>query len=400
MAATVIEAQSPSTPNATSFVRTYYSVLGLSEVNKVDGVEQSFYIDGQFVTYYQEPLIPTASLPPPFVVIELPAAARSALSTALFEPQFENRRDLKQEETKYFLMSQRPPALERVTVPNELPGVGWIAYSTRISGLFKASLALANFPFDEQTLWVNVTATSPMFIGRYAGDWLPTLDPVAGVDEVIGWDILGSRTRNSSTYYPEYGLDFPRKSWAITMKRKPAYYLNKIVFGIVIITFMSIFSFLIDPRDTNRPMAAMTSFMGIVTYLFVISTDVPKVAYLTKLDMFVNASFAVVAVNFFIHIFLYVVATAADRALDDAKKQAERAAKKYDAAPPMPRLPTKAAYEDGTPDAPADDSTAPDADEDPTGWWTVAHRLARPIDALLLVLHTVAYTIVTVLLNR
>merc|ERR1719333_1345150 len=155
-------------------------------------------------------------------------------------------------------------------------------------------------------------------------------------------------------------------------------------------------TFAINPRDTNRPVAAMTAFLGIVTYLFVISTDVPKVAYLTRMDRFVNLSFYFVFGDFTMHLIFYVIVTAADAAeakaiaAEEARKNKEDDYKVRRRGTTTVKVTPIETSSSATPndDDPAvkDDAFPEDAapadavDEGPDGWWNPVRSNLRALD--------------------
>jgi len=57
--------------------------------------------------------------------------------------------------------------------------------------------------------------------------------------------------------------------------------------------------------EADRMMGTLSSFAGLVTFLFVASGDVPKVPYQTRLDVFMTFSFICVAVMLVLHAMLY-----------------------------------------------------------------------------------------------
>lgn len=321
------------TPSAPLFnlgpLRWYHCLLKIFEVGKVDAVQQQFHMDAAFTCYYQEPFL--FGLVPPGSLYPVPTSLQDMLTnaTVMFNPIYDNKRDVVVDRELMFMSVLRPPAISTATLAMpDIPGIPWIIYTVRFAGTFKAGLELRNFPYDRQTLYINISSNAPDYAGFFVGqDWKADFNPFDGTDPIVGWQTLGHDFSNYSLFQPEFGVSLPRFSFRFGLEREPDYYINKIVWGVVLITIMSQATFMIEPHDTNRPMAAMTAFMGIVTFLFVIATDVPKVTYLTRMDVFVNLSFYFCFIDCLLHIVIYVLWMWADSA-EKAERDAIKARRK------------------------------------------------------------------------
>jgi hypothetical protein len=286
----------------TFFQRSFRCINRLNEISKIDGVEQSFYLDGILSCYYQEPDLPNTIFNiPGFDSMPLRDSDKATYlsNSPMFDPNFENKVTLTQEQTQFFVFNSTPPALvtEKTHLTDVIPGMVWLVYNTRYSGNFKAILELQDFPFDSQTIYINITTLIPTTMGVFftSSSFKDDFDLLAGVHEVIGWKVGSVREATEIFLQPNYGIVIPRLMYAVTVKRDPGYYVNKIIVGILMLTVLSHLLFLIKADDANRVMGCLTCLLGIITYLFVISSDVPKMAYSTRLDKFVNMSMYFVA---------------------------------------------------------------------------------------------------------
>jgi hypothetical protein len=309
----------------TIFQRSFRCINRLNEISKIDGVEQTFYLDGILSCYYQEPALPPSIFLPGFDFMPLTDSIKETfLSTSpIFSPNFENKRDLEMDQTQFFVFNFTPPALAtpETQLSDVVPGMVWMVYDTRYSGNFKATLELRDFPFDSQTIYINITAQIPSSYGKFVEttSFKRDFDLLAGVHEVIGWTIGEVHNAVEEELQPNYGIRIPRLMYSVRMKRDPGYYVNKIIIGIVILTAISNILFFIQANDANRVMGCLTCLLGIITYLFVISSDVPKMAYSTRLDNFVNMSMYFVSLDLVINLIEYAIMAKLEADVNDAE---------------------------------------------------------------------------------
>jgi hypothetical protein len=70
---------------------------------------------------------------------------------------------------------------------------------------------------------------------------------------------------------------------AQSIARQPEYYINKIVIGMMLLCSMSFFIFSLNVNEPDRQMGTISIFLAMIAYLFVTSSDLPKVPYKIQL---------------------------------------------------------------------------------------------------------------------
>jgi hypothetical protein len=364
-----------------------YPAIQVIEATKVDGVEQSFYVDFYMSFFWQD--LGLAELTADTALTD----DQIANLTVPIDCEFINKKELDIAYLTHFAYTNRPTLLVKSEVADQFPGYPWIERQGRFSGNFKAKLNLQDFPFDRQTIEIKVETVSwPTNYLRFAGSehWDGNADFISNLD-MIEWTIEGRSSTVSQTYYAQWDMFYDRITWMVQVSRRPEYYVNKIITGIAMLTIMSHLAFAIDVADPDRSGIALSCFMGLVTYLFVISADVPKVAYTTRMDSFVSLSFFTIFFDFVFSIVLYAVQHKADTQQADAETAAaiaEDAAMpptaKYDHDPDLPNIV-------GVPDAPQ---------QYVRGWWTTWRKHRRVLDFFLTFMMLLGYTIGATVLLR
>jgi len=118
------------------------------------------------------------------------------------------------------------------------------------------------------------------------------LNYAAGIDKGISlpdWKITGFETKELPyTVIP--GYDSPGYAFEFTAERHVQYYIWKIILPLVLIVLMSWSVFLIDPTNAGTKIGvATTAMLTLIAYRFVVESQVPRVPYLTRLDIFILA---------------------------------------------------------------------------------------------------------------
>ncbi len=187
---------------------------------------------------------------------------------------------------------------------------GEIIYRHKTWGWFSQPLDLRDFPFDRQTLTLHIAAAGLLESevrmvagerehGRRSG--------IASKFSLPDFKVLSWKAE-SRPYQPFEGqVGTAGFIMEIDIARSGAYYLWKLILPLCLIVMMSWVPRWINPKEigTNMGIAA-TSFLTLVAYLFAIAVLLPKVAYFTRMDMFVLLSTLMVFVSL-----LQAVATSA-----------------------------------------------------------------------------------------
>ncbi|HEV2855179.1 MAG TPA: hypothetical protein VHC97_20460 [Thermoanaerobaculia bacterium] len=172
----------------------------------------------------------------------------------------------------------------------------------RYAGTFSSRMDLEDFPLDEQFLTIalesqNETSDEMFFSfepkGGMAVDVRGRTIPIRK-DAVLGseihlpeWTITAANVRESTTYYYT-AYPYSHLQFDVKITRRVGYYLWKIMFVMVMLVALSWAVFLIDPSDIgNRMAVSITLLLAAVAFSFVTGSLIPRISYLTLLDLYV-----------------------------------------------------------------------------------------------------------------
>jgi len=183
----------------------------------------------------------------------------------------------------------------------------WVTEDQRYQCDFTTPLNMRAFPFDRQFMefliesYWEVDTLQIIFAEQDKINYLLPTD----MPDIVGWGWIQNGYRAMTQDYPYNGGQYHRLVIRTLLERQPDYYLTKIVSGSMLLVYMCVWVFSLAVDEADRMMGTLSSFLGLVTFLFVASGDTPKVPYQTRLDVFMNFSFICVAVMLFIHGGLY-----------------------------------------------------------------------------------------------
>ncbi|MDQ3019687.1 MAG: hypothetical protein M3R36_03825 [Bacteroidota bacterium] len=176
---------------------------------------------------------------------------------------------------------------EIVTVLND----GTVIYMQRVYGDFSQDFHLKDFPFDRQIFKIGMVA-----IGLSASEVeiLPDSESESGISErfiLPDWKILDWKYDNSSYSYLKTSPPLPSISFMFTAKRQGGFYILIYVIPLILIIMMSWMVFWLGPKLAAPQIAvATTSMLTLIAYRFVVSGNLPKISYMTRMDIFVLCS--------------------------------------------------------------------------------------------------------------
>lgn len=164
---------------------------------------------------------------------------------------------------------------------------GQVRYAQHVWVTLSADFDLRRFPFDEHVLPISLESFS------YPAAELEFVATDRSVSSenlrvVEGWRLQEIRTRVERQLYPEENTRYSRFVAEIVVKRESGYYLWKIVLPLVLIIAMSWSVFWMDPRQLEAQMAvSVTSMLAVVAFNFAIADMLPKISYVTRMDVFI-----------------------------------------------------------------------------------------------------------------
>ncbi len=174
---------------------------------------------------------------------------------------------------------------------------GMLVYRQRYAGPFTQPLRLQSFPFDRQAFHIQLVAV------RYGPnevkfvpdqDWIQNgLEQAAGIAPSItlpDWKVEKWETKPLS-YALTPGLEYAGYAFEFTATRNVEHYILKVILPLVLIVMMSWTVFWIDlVHASSQVSIAMTSMLTLIAYRFAVDSQLPRLPYMTRLDLFTLAS--------------------------------------------------------------------------------------------------------------
>ena len=174
----------------------------------------------------------------------------------------------------------------------EVGSDGSVLYRQLYTGIFTQSLRLQSFPFDRQTFCLQLVAV------RYRPDevtFVPDQDWMRnGLKQACGiaskitlpdWTIE-QWGAEPLTYALAPGLQYSSYAFEFTASRNVQYYILKVILPLVLIVMMSWSGFWIDPVHASAQISvAVTSMLTLIAYRFAVDTQLPRLPYMTRIDL-------------------------------------------------------------------------------------------------------------------
>jgi hypothetical protein len=178
---------------------------------------------------------------------------------------------------------------------------GTVAYSERSSAEMSNTFHLRAFPFDRQTLEILIHPT-------VVEDETIALTPERSVDPMSAeprvyqslaqWAITGMNAKVEQ-FRGLSGESIGEVRFTITIVRHFNFYIWKVFFPLLLMVVLSWTVFWIDPAELgSRVQISVTTILTVIAFAFAIQANLPKVPYLTFIDLF------------FLVCYLFVFATA------------------------------------------------------------------------------------------
>src|SRR4029077_17620460 len=194
----------------------------------------------------------------------------------------------------------------RVSIANETSSVvrklpesaevepdGTVLYRQRYVGSFTQPLRLQSFPFDRQAFRVHFVAIryQPNEVGFCPDEnWIHDgLQQAAGMSPSLtlpDWTVEKWDTK-ASAYALTPGLQYSGYAFEFTASRNVQHYILKVILPLVLIVMMSWCVFWTDPTNSNTQFSiAVTSMLTLIAYRFAVDSQLPRLPYMTRLDVF------------------------------------------------------------------------------------------------------------------
>lgn len=173
---------------------------------------------------------------------------------------------------------------------------GDVYFERRFTGTFDASFELTRFPLDSQELPVFLESFYPRSevvfepVEENRGE---ALDNTIDTIDLPAWGVLGVHSEETTfTWESDADSDFSRYVYSIQVERRFGYYLWKIVVPLLLIVMLSWLVFWMSAESLEAQMGvSVTCILSVIAFNFVIADSLPKIPYLTLLDLWVLISY-------------------------------------------------------------------------------------------------------------
>jgi len=236
----------------------------LLDIDEVDNVKQSFIANLVVVTRWQDP--------------SLAHAGPAPISRPMADIWYPSLQILNQQK----LVATFPKAVE-------ISPEGAVIYRQRYWGTFSQSLELDLFPFDKQTLTVTLASVG---LDMQSVRLVPAA--TSGISTQISipdWSVTGWGFVSSSLPLEDEGFEVQAMIFSLDVKRDTSYFKYKVILPLVLIVMMSWMVFWIDPSlVASQISVSVTAMLTMIAYRFALAGLVPKLPFLTTLDLFTLVS--------------------------------------------------------------------------------------------------------------
>ena len=170
---------------------------------------------------------------------------------------------------------------------------GTVLCRQRYVGSFTQSLRLQSFPFDRQDFGIQFVAIryQPNEVAFVADEnWIRDgVRQAAGISTSVtlaDWAIERWDAK-ASVYALTPRLQYSGYVFEFTARRNVEYYILKVILPLVLIVMMSWSVFWTEPTNSNTQFSiAVTSMLTLIAYRFAMDTQLPRLPYMTRLDVF------------------------------------------------------------------------------------------------------------------
>jgi hypothetical protein len=180
--------------------------------------------------------------------------------------------------------------VERIREPElSVAADGNVTLLIRSYGEFSFKADLSNFPFDRQELSFNIVSTH-----NEEEVTLVTRPELLGMAEelsVPNWQIEMGGARSLTQYVPPVDKHLARLDLVLEARRLTGYYTWQQLVPLLLVVMMTWVVFWIPPQFVPpRVGLAATAMLTLIAYRFAMSSILPPIAYLTRLDIFMIGS--------------------------------------------------------------------------------------------------------------
>jgi len=178
----------------------------------------------------------------------------------------------------------------RSTLPAEVEVSpdGTVTQRARLVGAFSEVLQFKDFPFDTQTFSIRLVATG------YAEDAVRMVADPDGFGltnlqwAVSNWTLLDADVGPAAALLPPGSREPASLALHLRMKRNTGYFIIKMILPLVLIVAMSwIVAWITPEQAATKISVSITSMLTLIANRFMVDSLVPRVSYLTRLDLLI-----------------------------------------------------------------------------------------------------------------
>jgi hypothetical protein len=171
----------------------------------------------------------------------------------------------------------------------EIAPSGDVIYRQRVWGPFSQSLDLRDFPFDRQVFEIQLGATG------YTSEQVElVVSPESRISKRFSlpdWNVIDWKMDTGSIQVATGGKAIAVVTFSFEATRRAGYYIGKVIAPLILVVAMSWVVFWIDPRESSIQITvAITTMLTLIALRFAVDTNLPKVEYMTRLDMLIFGS--------------------------------------------------------------------------------------------------------------
>ena len=171
---------------------------------------------------------------------------------------------------------------------------GTVVCGQRFHGLVSSPLNLKRFPFDRQTLKIQIMSFvfSPDEVQFIVNHHLTGL---AEELSLPNWSTNSPVAHTGSRHIAQLNQSFVCFDYELDVKRYSAYYITRVILPLILIVLMSYGVFWFPPGQIMPQITiSVTAILSLITYEFTLQQSLPQVPYLTVLDKFVIGAMVLV----------------------------------------------------------------------------------------------------------
>jgi hypothetical protein len=170
---------------------------------------------------------------------------------------------------------------------------GTVLYRQRYVGSFTQPLRLQSFPFDRQDFGIQLVAIryQPNEVAflpdeNWIRDGVPQAAGISPSVTLADWTVEKWDAK-ASVYTLTPRMQYSGYVFEFTARRNVEYYILKVILPLVLIVMMSWSVFWTDPTNSSTQFSiAVTSMLTLIAYRFAVDTQLPRLPYMTRLDVF------------------------------------------------------------------------------------------------------------------